>query len=489
MIHKWEHFLFESNFSELILEGHCTASDDFLARLKSISESPVAKSLYSIFWNSRYSTANLAQNYIEITNKDNMVSFLSDLKADQLVNYGMDEEDLFSAKGRSEIAVGRMARAILSNKELYDGKPFTDKEYEDFVNLYKSKSSIKGNRFELVTGDRIADYYDEDQYAGGSGTLGSSCMRGEDCQEYFGIYTDNTNVCSLLVYLNSSDKVLGRALVWNLSESPSESKTFMDRIYTIQDSDVNKFITYADEKGWMYKYKQSAHDLEGLAFKYQGGFYVGRITVELRKAKFENYPFVDTLSFLNLKKKTISNVPTDKTVFLDDTEGDYNECFNCDGKGTMDGDCPVCDGYGSEECPDCSGTGESKCPKCNGDGTSEKMTQCPECNGEGKVRKVVRRVTCQTCKGTGQVHEICSKCDGDGDIECKMCGGSGDISCKTCDGDGRVNNVECRECVGFYKKNLEMLGEYKDLRELAKAALEKYLDEKQEQKKKEDKKK
>ena len=76
--------------------------------------------------------------------------------------------------------------------------------------------------------------------------------------DYFDIYSENSKVCNLLIYFNENKKLLGRALIWKLKKSPCDAKYFMDRIYSSSDSDVLKFKQYADEQGWMYKYKQNS---------------------------------------------------------------------------------------------------------------------------------------------------------------------------------------------------------------------------------------
>jgi hypothetical protein len=125
------------------------------------------------------------------------------------------------------------------------------KEYEDFVNLYKSSNVKSENKFELVKGEDILKYYHENSYAYQKGQLGNSCMKHDHCQDYFGIYVENPKTCNLLVYLNSRGQVLGRAIMWKVSKAPCDAKYFMDRIYTSSDSDIIKFKNYANESwGW-----------------------------------------------------------------------------------------------------------------------------------------------------------------------------------------------------------------------------------------------
>ncbi len=275
MLNKYVDFLTESKVISLILEDNLTCSGEFMQKLDSLkSKSPVANALYSLFSQEPYIYPDLSQNYIDVADGEDVVTFFPDKKASKL----SDEQSPFSVKGRTEIKVGRLAKAILTNKSILGDtdvmksltvNPSTlkDKDFEDFVNLYKASKVKIDHKFEIVKGSKILEYYDVDNYAFSErGTLGSSCMKHEECQEYFSIYEENKS-CSLLVYLNSSLEVLGRALIWKLSKSPCEAEYFMDRIYTANDSDVIKFINYAEQNGWMYKYKQNCDSLDSLVFK------------------------------------------------------------------------------------------------------------------------------------------------------------------------------------------------------------------------------
>lgn len=375
MIHNYNEFILESQITQLILEANITCSGSFLNKISQFKKkNAVASLLYDLFTREPYIEDDLKQNYLDITDKEEYVTFLSDKKAEDV-----EDDQYYTAKARTEMKVGRLARAILTNKDIQSEmthsfadalKKLTDKDFEDFVNLYKASKVIEDQKFELVAGKKIRKYYDGDMYAHGNrGTLGSSCMRGDECQDYFDIYTENPEVCSLLVYLDSKGYVLGRAIVWKLSHSPCEAKYFMDRIYCSNDSDMIKFMNYADEQGWCYKYKQSNEYMSQLLFKYRGKKIIGEATVELKKADFSEYPYLDTLYCLNRKKKYISNVSFVGVENLQDTGGECNGCFDCEGKGYEEYACNECDGLGEmddEKCESCEGTGAALCPGCSG---------------------------------------------------------------------------------------------------------------------------
>jgi hypothetical protein len=434
MLTKYNDFILENQIINLLLEGTLDASLEFLERLKMISsKSDIAYLLYNKFSNGAEVDKDLSQNYIDVTETDDMISFLSDNKADKLPY----EESEYLVKGRGEIKIGRFAKSLLNDKELIKdlqiSKIFTDKEYEDFVNLYKSSNVKSENKFKLVEGKDIQKYYYKASYAYQKGQLGNSCMKHEECQDYFGIYVENPKTCELLVYLNSKGEVLGRALVWRVSKAPCDAKYFMDRIYTSSDSDIIKFKNYANEKGWMTKYKQSCDQTDSYFFEYKGELFLGEVKVKIRESSFDEYPFVDTLSYLN--DGYISNISSIGAEEMKDTDGHIGTCQNCNGDGVELVGCEECDGSGSNECEKCDGSGKKE------DDSDKK----------------------------------CKKCDGDGIIECKECNGVGDIQ-----GD-------CTECVGMYKISLKEISKYhknKKLKDLADKELERIKSEKKENKNK-----
>jgi len=329
-----------------------------------------------------------------------------------------------------------------------------DKDIEVFVNTYKASKVDNSKRFELVNGPIIKKYYFEDNYADSRGTLGDSCMRYDNCQSFFKLYTKNEEKCSLLVYLDENGKVLGRALVWKLhskelynqDQTPFDcpAEYFMDRVYTSKDSDVIKFINYAKEKNWLYKWKMTADDMEGMVFRYGDKVIFGRIVVKLGRVVFRKYPFVDTLNFCD-GDQYISNVgfamdesddDSEEGFMMNDTDGDSEPCSNCNGTGYDDDggdDCKKCNGDGDIDCPECRGRSKEICKTCDGDGDIE----CTKCHGDCEIE-------CDTCRGDGSIK--CEKCKGEGHFKCKKCSGKGNLGkCTACKGEG---DIQCKTCHG-----------------------------------------
>ena len=85
MLSKYNDFIIENRIINLLLEGTLDASLEFLERLKMISsKSDIAYLLYNKFSNGSEVDKDLSQNYIDVTETDDMISFLSDNKADKL---------------------------------------------------------------------------------------------------------------------------------------------------------------------------------------------------------------------------------------------------------------------------------------------------------------------------------------------------------------------------------------------------------------------
>jgi len=184
------------------------------------------------------------------------------------------------------------------------GRPVKDQEVEQFVNLYKSKVVSTDESWELVSGDKIRYWYDEENYFTDydHGPLSRSCMSDEDSQGFFDIYTES-DTCQLLILTKNDSgvrKLIGRALVWKpFSMSNLKGVEYlMDRVYCMKDSDEQKFNNYADEMGWLRKKRNNSDRDTNMFFILKGKEVRSRIVVQV-KGDWEEYPYLDTLKFLN----------------------------------------------------------------------------------------------------------------------------------------------------------------------------------------------
>ncbi len=322
--------------------------------------------------------------------------------------------DFIWSKNRQELKIGRAVRSLLTSA----GSEFTDSQIEEFVNLYKATMDKVGGKFllfEIVEGDRIPYWYDEDNYKGSGGTLGSSCMS-DVPSSYFNIYEENPDVCKLIILKSEEDdsKIVARALLWKLTNG----KLFMDRIYTNNDSDVNLFREYAKENNISYKNLNNSSNY--LTLVNPDGSEESNIglTVQLEDTRHDEYPYMDTLKWYNPATGILTSIENNSWYFLEDTDGGYLFCDRCNGSGEM-------------ECSNCDGEGETSCGECGGDGTI--IGPCSECDGSGEIYNDEDvTIDCIECDGSGEIENECDECDGDGSLECGECYGRGTEDCWEC---------------------------------------------------------
>jgi hypothetical protein len=228
--------------------------------------------------------------------------------------------------GRQEMKPAKLARKLLIEDKNTD---LDATDFEKFANAVKSYVSVLGDddgngkniQFKLVTGDDIRYYYYYGNYSelmGKDSNLWGSCMRSEDCQEYFDIYTENAEVCSLLVALDNAENVLGRALVWTFKDG----KRGMDTIYA-HESLFESFITWAVDNQAYYKDRQSCHHQCFDRLNRERVDYTPY--VQLKKWRFSNYPYMDTLSILTEYGVLQNENPSCDWKILRDTGGGYED--------------------------------------------------------------------------------------------------------------------------------------------------------------------
>jgi hypothetical protein len=353
---------------------------------------------------------------------------------------------------RNKMKIGRLVRSIL--KDI--GVEANDKDIEAFVNEYKGNIDKLNNIeqfFELVSGEDIKYWYHVDNYLDEEGSLGGSCMRYDECQDYLSIYTDNKSVDLLILKSpNNDEKIIGRALIWTLTDG----STFMDRVYVYRDFYDKIFKDYASKNGWSYKkYNNSSEDC--VVVSPDGTESEKTLEAKVNGYAEDKYPYADTLKFYYIFDKKISNKADKKKDYIkiEDTEGgidkeDYGckechgeserSCSNCGGDGNISEECPSCEGSGQikDECSDCEGKGKVECDECEGSAEVD----CDECNGSGKDGED----ECSNCDGTGMT--TCFHCEG-GRIECSNCDGDGEIEadCGECEGNGYISEP-CENCDG-----------------------------------------
>lgn len=241
----------------------------------------------------------------------------------------LSDNNKWSITGRQEIKYGKGIRKIFSS--VYN---MTEKDVEILSNKLTEKFKFCGE-FKVVVGETITKYYHGRTYAPNSGTLNSSCMRGSECNEYFGIYEKNA---SMLIALNSDGYIMGRAILWDNVERNDNDVTikFMDRIYG-NDVAIEAFKTWAINNGYYHKAFQSYQDPEAVINPVTKCRENIDMTIRVT-GKHPNYPYMDTFKSTdddieNDEYIEISNNRMGDTIF-EDTNGlvDSDDYVNIDGR-------------------------------------------------------------------------------------------------------------------------------------------------------------
>jgi hypothetical protein len=224
----------------------------------------------------------------------------------------------FWTQSRNPIKIGRFIRQVFPGK-------YSDVDIEKFVNEFKSSDEKDLQKFILIEGEDIETYYWHENYKEIKGDLGNSCMARK--KNIFNIYVENPDVCKLLVLLED-DKVIGRSLIWKLDRNNGgEIEYFMDRQYTIEQSDVIKFTNYAKENGWAYKTYNNHHSYSNIT--YLGKEMDCKMVVKVEKKNYDDYPYMDTFKRFDPTTGELFNDTekdgNDGQYLLEDTDGDYTE--------------------------------------------------------------------------------------------------------------------------------------------------------------------
>jgi len=314
---------FLSNYLDFIFEAVAKQemrlyfSDDFRNILRRIQEK---SSIAQVLLGSEDSNQILdIYTLIDITEKNDTISLIQvnritrgNPDLGETLPYNIRDKKRgseFWTKARTEIGIGRWTRRIFT--EVHKSTVL-DSKIEEFVNLYKS--AIDGedlNNFELVSGEDIKKWYLKDNYDRERGQLGNSCMRYRSCQDFFDIYVKNPEVCQLLILKpeDDKDKIKGRALVWKLTDG----EYYMDRVYTISDSDKILFQDYAR----INKIKNTFDNNSGNS----------QLIVKLGDYTYQKYPYMDTFVVYNTTTKILRDDedlwPGQGYISLQDTQGGF----------------------------------------------------------------------------------------------------------------------------------------------------------------------
>jgi len=231
-------------------------------------------------------------SFIDIGEKNDVITYLSVNRFDQ-VNNG----NYWESKYRQEMKFGRFIIKMYndSHRVITNQK----KQVDEIVDLYKAyrEALIGKYDFKVIKGEEIKKWYSVHNYATGSGTLNNSCMRYDDEQNRLWLYTDNPDKISLLIMIDKNNKLLGRALLWELSNG----EKYMDRTYTILQHHEDSFEMWADKNGINLTYAEVIDMIKE-----------PKLSVILQEIGVsgdgaQHYPFMDTFKFCFPKEHLLTN--------------------------------------------------------------------------------------------------------------------------------------------------------------------------------------
>lgn len=254
-------------------------------------------------------------NFISIHSPD-MVSALPKSKYKLIENNDPYSDGI----GRINMKVGRLIQKLFP-KELIKQFINSESDIEKFVNYFKSHFDESNKKFIVVEGEEIKKWYCQDNYfiPGGNsrGTLWNSCMRYKNRQKFLDLYTKNSQFKMLVMTQKDSygeDKVRARALLVEAETTddsylPKGTKLkVMDRIYSVYDSDVITFKTWAKENGYISKYEQTAKSKIFFTTADGENKYIS-LKVKLDNPHLNYYPYLDTFSYFRWDRGEFYNNP------------------------------------------------------------------------------------------------------------------------------------------------------------------------------------
>lgn len=323
--------------SQFINEAHLYLDDHLIDTLMEI-DNPIATRLLDLHRKQQSTDIGFA-----MLGKKGKVNIINYKKAAETLR--KKEDDVFIGDVAKEIEEDKPLAddwQIKSFNFLRDNKAMTPakmsrlvntlfpKEYEDaegqktlrdFTDKYSALTDDT-MKFEIVRGEEIRKWYLEDNYERKkAGDLGGSCMRHDNCQEYFDIYTKNPDAVSMLICLGANGKLIGRALIWKLANS-NEPKQLMDRIYFRDERVREKFVKYAEDNDMAYKAGR------GLTYTiFRGERLKKSPIVQLDEWMFDQYPYMDTFAKLDTEDGRLYNDEEKQEGFyiLTSTDGGFHE--------------------------------------------------------------------------------------------------------------------------------------------------------------------
>ena len=359
---------------------------------------------------------------------------------------------LWRQEGTSDSELYREKNAVMTRP----GRFFKKFGIDDVQELETITARFRSYDFVIVTGEDVRRYYKGTNYTHKSrSTMHSSCMRGDDCQEFFDLYVMEL---SMLVVLDEDGYVTGRALIWpnmtiEVGGIEYVNQTFLDRIYG-SPALVHGAKEYALEHGWWRKTEQNYCSHEKVIDP-QGEQWTGAKLTYKSNRVYESYPYMDTMYGL-VDDGVMNNQGYGRE--LTDLDGNWEDagytCVECgdrleEGDGQIaNGDlyCSYCFDERFTHCADCGDVvdnddvyiidGDTYCHNCTSGSSC-----CDEC-GEttfAHLQWLDGEGFCESCCESTTVTRDCIVCGNPTGVRELLENGG---SCATCNEE---NNEETQE--------------------------------------------
>ena len=226
-------------------------------------------------------------------------------------------KEVWNYKQRYHTSVGKIVRRLF-------GDTYSDRDITAFAEAYATLITVSNPLydFSIIEGDAIKDAYYYENYVTQTGTLGNSCMRHRQCQQYFDIYTKFPDKVKMAV-LKRGNKIAARSIMWNIN-----GKFMFDRIYFTTNETQNLLKNTLEAAGYSTLYCV-------------GGLY----SMEMDLDGITKFPYLDTLCNYDVARKVLTNGPIDGLRYeLRNTSGDAYHYNNHGGDEDEDNnyDCSCC---------------------------------------------------------------------------------------------------------------------------------------------------
>lgn len=230
-------------------------------------------------------------NYLCISKEDsNRISYVNDKRKERIDEL---KDDIWTSKYRYHCKPGGFLNKVF--------KDVKETEIEKFATMFRSFSVDVNYEWKVVAGDEIQNYYHYSKHQNGNGTLGVSCMKYDQCRNWLKIYADNDMISMLIMLEPRRDRVIGRALLWDLGD-----EKIMDRVYTNYDEQYSALFTYwAKQNG--YAHKQQNNWFNTIKFRENGETVEKQLEVQLQNWHYGAYPYLDTFKWMDVEQGKLFN--------------------------------------------------------------------------------------------------------------------------------------------------------------------------------------